>query len=62
MPCLAWYYNNCAKVTYNYVGILLALMFQEDYSIQQNSTTVAKTITEKLKVLYINTTYIKYQT
>ena len=37
-------------------------MFPEDYSIPQNSTTVAKTITEKLKVLNINTTYIKYQT
>ena len=46
ISCLSWYYNNCVKVTYNYVGILLALKVQ---TIPQNRTTVAKTITENLE-------------
>ena len=35
MLCLTWYYS-CAKVTKNYLGILLALKFQEDYSTEQH--------------------------
>ena len=35
MPCLTCYYS-CAKVTKNYLEILLALKFQEDYSTEQH--------------------------